>query len=243
MLSQIKKVYMNQEIYRIILEDGIFEKTFLNLTFEQVNQLLVHSMDVSTSLSDVKGVISPVCIEQNGKSIRYSLHELGVSFSDLIYEHDFANLIEKSAEILSAIHKVDGLMHSDFVLHNLFKNADQIYVIDSNPPALLGFRKDMLYGEQRHDVFSFLHSIMDSKGMKLTLLNPFGFFKYSNVFLDRYGYRFRFRDIIMLLKYVNNVRIFRKKAGRNQLLAKLSLPIIYLFLMICLGLRINVFSK
>lgn len=214
---------MNQEINNILLEEQVFEKEFLNLSIDEVNELYLHYCDVYESLKSESNIIVPEPISRNGCIIKYRLYELGESFADTLNEKKIFPLLNKSGEILRIIHDKKSLMHSDFVLHNLFTKNNMIFVIDPNPPALIGFRKDLLYGRQKYDVFSLLYSIIDSRGVKKTLVSPFNFVEMAGSFLSGYQYNFSGKDIFLLISYLRIVLAFRNKVKKNKFFSCLNL--------------------
>lgn len=230
---------MNRERNKILFKEGFFEKTYIDLSSEEVGMLFQHSYDVFHSLKNFKNVIVPEPLIRTDNAIKYTLYDLGEPLSEMVRAKNITYLVETLGLILKAIHSNGDLMHSDFVFHNLFVNDNVIYVIDSNPPALLGFQKELLYGQQSYDIYSLLYSIIDSQGLKKTLKSPSHFFFLARTFLKTYNYKFKLIDIRLLFRYIKIMYNFRKQTNRNQMFSFVNLSIVYILIVITLGLKVN----
>ena len=117
----------------------MFIKPLSKSQAKEIETLFKHSMDVWSSLSNTRFVF-PRPISKSKNSIAYEFLDLGERLDFLLSTFpDNADIyMVKAGEMLSCIHnngKATGLLHGDFVLHNIFINSRQsLSLVDPHPP-------------------------------------------------------------------------------------------------------------
>lgn len=147
-----------------------FRKSFSGYTPEQMQTIFVHSQAVWTVINKISKCITPRPLTFDAAGIAYEFLELPPSMPMLLQEEiGIENSLVQAGAVLAALHNssdTQGLMHGDFVPHNMFTDGDNLFLIDAHPPELLGFRKDILYGDGVRDILCFVISIPSCLGFK-----------------------------------------------------------------------------
>lgn len=147
-----------------------FYKSFSGYTLEQLQIIFVHSQEVWIALNKTPLCVTPKPLAFDSYGIDYELLELPQSVHMLLQCNAcIDNVLVQVGAVLATIHNfrdVQCLMHGDFVLHNLFTDGDNLFLIDAHPPEMLGFRKDILYGDGVRDIICFATSVASCIGFR-----------------------------------------------------------------------------
>lgn len=198
-------------------KDREFVKPCENLSPEQVELLFNHSYLVWKALKD--RCISPKPLRYELSSIVYEYCELPSSLEYLLRKADSAKLepaLIIAGEMLALIHEHKGLLHSDYVVHNLFyDDVNGLYIIDAHPPEVLDFQIDLINGDYRRDLYFFLMSIPGSYGFKKSLLNQGYILECQKMIVTGYSKLCPILNIDLLYSYKIACQIFkiRRRAG------------------------------
>lgn len=198
----------------------LFQKTFNNYTDEQVLALFNHSNDFFEAVLHTNFLHTPKPIRLDRKTIYYEFIDLGEALSEKIKGAEinplFFEKIGQSLSFIHLFHKEKNLLHSDFVLHNLFMKDHAFYIIDPHPPENIPYSAKLLYGHIQNDISSFIYSFVSNIGIKKIFLHIGLYKKYVSSFLK--GYRNRNSAIpgniyLFLASYTFIVYKIKRKSG------------------------------
>jgi tRNA A-37 threonylcarbamoyl transferase component Bud32 len=151
----------------------IFVKPLQNYTPEQVRLTYQHAFEVWQAVEGHPSGRSPRPLRHDEKSITYEFVDLPRSLLDLVRDERSntvtVDALSKAGAILAGIHlgaAGRGLLHGDYVVHNLFHDNDTLYVIDAHPPETLGYRTTLLYGAPVRDVLAFVTALVSGLGYR-----------------------------------------------------------------------------
>ena len=168
----------------------VFKKTFPTLSVEQVATLARHAYEVGVALESNIEAIFPSLVESDSTSISYALADCSRPMSTSLFNRTCTvDDMRKAGSILRSIHRVPGLMHADFVSHNLFfsQDFDCLVVIDPHPPEYVPFSADYLYGHQVNEISRFVFAQLSNSSFKRSV-GSFGYqLKMTKAFLEGYG--------------------------------------------------------
>ncbi len=151
-----------------------FFKPLPNHTQAEIDELFVHAGAIHRELLASGFARTPSPLEQNQTGIIYEWVDLPPSLTEHIRARTpLTDLAQRAGKALASLHTPTPhgtLLHADFVLHNLLGTKEQLIIIDCHPPAVLGPRPDLLYGDARRDLAVFAISLFSSTGVKASLL-------------------------------------------------------------------------
>lgn len=151
-----------------------FSKPLPGHTDAEIEELFVHAEAVHTALTALGFAQTPRPISRDNTGILYEWVDLPPSLAEQIRAHKpLTDLALRCGQALASLHTQTPrgtLLHADFVLHNIFGTPSQLVIIDCHPPALLGPRPYLLYGDARRDLTVFAISLFSSAGVKASLL-------------------------------------------------------------------------
>ena len=197
-----------------------FQKSFQTLTEQQTELLFNHSAEIFR-ISAAPVVVMPEPLSRNDRTICYKYLELPNSLVVSLQERILpTEEIMRIGYALALIHTAESskkgkyLLHGDFVPHNIFSNKDKVFIIDPHPPERLEFREDIIYGDWRRDIISFIFGIFSDVGFREILPHRSYYMSLSHHFLD--GYSRSLGSIILfvspLLRYTRDIYLLKRKA-------------------------------
>lgn len=152
-----------------------FKKYVENYTQGQFSELVGHSEDIWKALEQSE-FITPRVLDSSDGIIYYEYLDIPYRI-DEIWKNDIGinlEIFSKIGEMLLLIHNssADGLVHGDYVLHNIFLNSSgDLCLIDCHPPEVVGYDRSFLYGNRQTETYLFLLNLASSLGVKLALTN------------------------------------------------------------------------
>lgn len=155
--------------------DHQFKKYVENYTQEQFSELVGHSEEIWKALEHSE-FITPRVLGSSDGIIYYEYLEIPWRIDD-VWKNDIGidpEIFRKIGEMLLLIHNnsTDGLVHGDYVLHNMFLNSSgNLCLIDCHPPEVIGYDRSFLYGNGQTETYLFLLNLASSLGVKLALAN------------------------------------------------------------------------
>lgn len=193
----------------------MFHKPFLTLSGAEITELAEHSRKISAALADCTEVIFPSVLASDNQSITYETVDCS---KPLLARLQAATCseddMERAGRILRHIHAA-GILHADYVPHNLFYHDNKLVLIDPHPPERLPFKREYLYGDSSNEVAGFIFCLLTDAGLKRVLLH----FKTHKImiaaFLHGYGkVPLRLHHFIHLTKDSYSLR---RQAGYTRL--------------------------
>lgn len=217
----------------MIMKDRVYKKEFSNNSSDQVSELYLHAQRVAATFFGKHDVIFPLPIECTKSSICYEYYDLPASVLDLWRGHRLPLFgFMKIGSALAILHKngqTYNLLHSDYVLHNLFYGDDKLYIIDAHPPERLPYNANLIYGPSEQDIWWFYLNLISSRPVKISCRNIFQIvraikefksgYKKNGVYpaLDRRSYFFCLSKLFYL----------RQKAGYSRINVSIYIVVIF----------------
>lgn len=150
-----------------------FHKSLPGYSLKHIQIVYSHSLEVWMALNNIPNCVTPKPMMFNTSGIDYEFLELPQRLDELLRSKaSVDNILFRVGVILASLHGFCGtqnLLHGDFVVHNIFTDGDNIFLIDAHPPELLGFRANILYGDMVRDILFFANSIVACIGFRKAL--------------------------------------------------------------------------
>lgn len=189
----------------------IFDKILETYSQDQLEKTFQHS----TCISDVFKIseyIAPRAIGMSHKTIHYEFLELTERLDHAIMNDTAKDdgTFYKIGKMLSSIHNhhSNNLLHGDFVLHNIFFNKSQdLCIIDSHPPEVIGYDENFLYGDGYIEMYLFILNLSSSYGVKSSLKNLRLLQKFIISFRSGYGKVNNLKSFLLSIKRFYKVRV------------------------------------
>lgn len=148
----------------------VFVKPLSGYTPEHVSLTYRHAVEVWQAVEAHPNARSPRPLRHDARSITYEFVNLPRSLLELVRDersHDATRALAQAGAVLARVHEgPGGLLHADYVVHNLFHDGDSLYVIDAHPPETLGYRNTLLYGAPARDVLAFVTALVSGLGYR-----------------------------------------------------------------------------
>jgi len=165
----------------------MYIKEFPYLSSVEIAALARHSKEISAALSDSEEVIVPDVLGHDHTSISYSIVDCSSPLSDKLRNFSCTEQeMIKAGKVLRRIH-IAGILHTDYVPHNIFCSDQKLVVIDAHPPEGIHYKHELLYGDPQNEISRFVFALLSNIGLKRTIRH----FDYQSRmvkgFLEGYG--------------------------------------------------------